>query len=86
MCPVEKVMACQISFIPIASDMYTKEVKKVINLIERSNLQLHVEDFSTTVKGDGQKIWDLIRKIYEEMDPLCKFILEIKISNACGCS
>lgn len=85
MCPVEKVTTCQITFIPIATEDYKEDVNNVLALIAKSGMDHQVGDVSTTIKGDRQKIWELVSKIYEEMDNKCKFVLDLKISNLCGC-
>ncbi len=82
---LEKTVTCQLFFLPIASESYRKDVKKVLEMIVKSGLFFKVGDVSTTVKGEKQKIMDLVSGIFDEMDPKCRFVLDLKLSNICGC-
>ncbi len=82
---VEKTTTCQMSFLPIASKDYKEDIKRVLSLIEKSGLDYRTGEVSTTVKGNRDLIWVLIKDIYDEMDPGCRFVIDLKISNICGC-
>ena len=85
MCPVEKIASCQISFIPIASDDYLAEINKVLNIIMNSGLDYEIGILSTVVKGKKSLVLKLILDLYETMDNLRDFTMDIKLSNLCGC-
>ncbi len=85
MCALEEVMTCEISFIPLQAENYGAEVEKVLALIEKSGLEFHVGLMSTTIRGAGKNVWSLIMRIYEEMYPHNRFVLDLKVSNVCGC-
>lgn len=86
MCSMEKVASCEISFIPIISENYISDVKKVIEIIKSYDLEYDVGILSTTIRGNKAKILNLIRNIYNTMDEVCNFTMDIKISNICGCN
>ncbi|HHT63133.1 MAG: YkoF family thiamine/hydroxymethylpyrimidine-binding protein [Bacillota bacterium] len=83
--PVEKIASCEISFIPIQSDDYIQDVNKVLDIIRLHQLEYSVGILSTTVRGESSKIISLIKDIYEKMDEVCHFTMDIRISNICGC-
>lgn len=85
MCPMEKIASCQIAFTPIVSDNYMDDVKKVLDIINNSGLENSVGVLSTFVRGEKSKVLKLITDIYENMDHVTKFSMDIKISNICGC-
>ncbi len=85
MCPLEKVASCQITFTPIVSDNYMDDVKKILDIIKSSGLENSVGVLSTFVRGEKSKVLKLITDIYENMDNITKFSMDIKISNICGC-
>jgi uncharacterized protein YqgV (UPF0045/DUF77 family) len=85
MCPLEKIASCQITFTPIVSDDYMEDVKQVLDIINSSGLENSVGVLSTFVRGEKSKVLKLITDIYETMDVLTKFSMDIKVSNICGC-
>jgi len=85
MCPMEKIASCQIAFTPIVSDNYIEDVNKVLDIINNSGLENNVGVLSTFVRGEKSKILKLITDIYENMDYVTQFLMDIKISNICGC-
>ncbi len=85
MCPLEKIASCQITFTPIVSDNYMEDVKRVLDIINDSGLENSVGVLSTFVRGEKSKVLKLIKDIYENMDSITKFSMDIKISNICGC-
>jgi uncharacterized protein YqgV (UPF0045/DUF77 family) len=82
---MEKIASCQITFTPIVSDNYMDDVKKVLDIINSSGLENSVGVLSTFVRGEKSKVLKLITDIYENMDSITKFSMDIKISNICGC-
>jgi uncharacterized protein YqgV (UPF0045/DUF77 family) len=82
---MEKIASCQITFTPIVSDNYMDDVKQVLDIINSSGLENSVGVLSTFVRGEKSKVLKLITDIYENMDSITKFSMDIKISNICGC-
>lgn len=85
MCSMEKVASCEIAFIPIESKNYVSDVNKVLDIIRSYQLEEDIGILSTTLRGDKDKILNLIQEIYNTMDGSCSFTMDIKLSNICGC-
>lgn len=85
MCSMEKIASCQISFTPIISDNYINDINKVLDIIKKSNLEYNIGILSTTIRGNKEIVLNLINKVYNTMDDICSFTMDIKISNICGC-
>jgi len=83
--PVEKIASCEISFLPIGDNNYIQNIEKVLEIIRSSNLEYNIGILSTTVRGDKDKIFLLIKEIYDKMEETTNFIMDIMISNTCGC-
>jgi uncharacterized protein YqgV (UPF0045/DUF77 family) len=82
---VEKIASCEVSFIPIQTNDYISYIERVLEIIRASGLEHTVGLLSTTVRGEKSKVLSLIRDIYQSMDEVCSFTMEVKISNICGC-
>lgn len=80
-----KITSCQIAFTPIISEDYIADVNKVLDIIKSYELEYNVDILSTTVRGDKDRILEMITDIYNEMCEICSFTMDIKISNLCGC-
>jgi uncharacterized protein YqgV (UPF0045/DUF77 family) len=85
MCPVEEIISCQISFIPIQSESYIADINIVLDKIIDSGLEYHIGEMSTIIKGSKTNVLSLISNIYDLMAPKCSFVIDIRISNTCGC-
>ncbi|MGI6711814.1 MAG: YkoF family thiamine/hydroxymethylpyrimidine-binding protein [Bacillota bacterium] len=85
MCAMEKIASCQISFLPIGSIDYFEEIGQVLGIIRDSGLEHDIGILSTVVRGEKSLVFQLIKDIYENMDNHCRFTMDIKISNLCGC-
>lgn len=85
MCSMEKIASCQLAFTPIVSDDYIADVNRVLEIISNSGLENEVGVLSTFVRGEKNRVLKLIADIYEEMDGVTNFSMDIKISNICGC-
>jgi len=82
---MEKIASCQLAFTPIVSDDYMGDVNRVLEIISNSGLENEVGVLSTFVRGEKNRVLKLIADIYEEMDGITNFSIDIKISNICGC-
>jgi uncharacterized protein YqgV (UPF0045/DUF77 family) len=86
MCEIQKskVISCQLNFITIGDAEYNKNIEFVLELIKKSGLHCNIGEMSTIIKGDSDKVFFLLNKICSEMQNK-KFIMNISISNICGC-
>lgn len=41
---------------------------------------------SIVIRGDRSRVLKLIADIYEAMEDVCSFTMDIKLSNLCGCT
>jgi len=82
---MEKIASCQLAFTPIVSEDYIVDVNRVLEIISNSGLENEVGVLSTFVRGEKNRVLKLIADIYEEMDGITNFSMDIKISNICGC-
>ena len=85
MCGMEKIIACQISYVPVITDRIDEKVEKILSLIENSGLEWSTSLFATEIKGPKTLIFSLLQEIFEGAEKEGQFILEIKLSNICGC-
>ncbi|SHK25351.1 YkoF family thiamine/hydroxymethylpyrimidine-binding protein [Paramaledivibacter caminithermalis] len=86
MCSMEKIASCEISYIPIMSENYIDDVNRVIDIIKSCELECNIGILSTTIRGNKDRIFSLIKEIYDTMDEVTSFTIDIKISNICGCN
>lgn len=82
---MEKIITCEISFIPIATDDYEADVNKALDIIKSFDLEITVGLMSTTCRGKKELIFEMIEKIFDEMYGQSKFTMDVKLSNECGC-
>lgn len=83
--PMEKIIACELSFLPIGTERYLREVDRVLAIIDESGLDHSVGEMSTVIRGKSVHVWDTLRRVSEIMDGYCHFSMIIKVSNLCGC-
>ena len=84
--PLGQIAACEISFLPLESSSGNDHVSGAIELIKRSGLEHHAGPMSTFMRGDKDKVFQLLKEIYTDMDEKCSFVITVKISNICGCN
>lgn len=80
---MEKMISAELSFSPIDSKDFMKDIESVLALIQASGVEHTVGIMSTTVIGTKSNIMKLIDSIYEGMDERCGFNFHINISNVC---
>lgn len=85
MCAMEKVISCQLSFIPIGDMDYLNHIKIVLDIVKESNLDYIIGEMSTYIKGESEKVFELIQNIFTKMSNIVSFTMDIKLSNICGC-
>ena len=85
MCALDKMISCEIAFTPLGKPDYAADVDRVLHIIEASGMDFEVGAFATVVRGAKDGIFGLLRNIYDAMEAGSGFILDVKISNVCGC-
>lgn len=88
MCSLEKrdIVACQIAYFPIGSKKYLNEIKEILNLIKNSGLDYDFGTMSTIIKGEADKVFDLIKGIHKQaFFKNYGYTMSIMLSNVCGC-
>lgn len=85
MCSMEKVASCEITFMPVMSKDYLGDINKVLDIIKSYDMEYNIGILSTTIRGSKEKIFKMIKEIYDTMDEVTTFTVDIKISNICGC-
>ncbi len=83
---MEKIIGCEISFIPINNNDYINEINEVIAIIADSGLSHTVGAMSTAISGNKEKLFSLIQEIYNKMENKTLFSMQLKLSNICGCN
>jgi uncharacterized protein YqgV (UPF0045/DUF77 family) len=81
-----KIASCQISFIPVLTEDYIQDINKVLEIISSYQLEHEVGVLSTRVRGDKTRMLEMITEIYNTMNEICSFVMDVKISNMCGCN
>ena len=85
MCSVEKIIACQISYLPLRTDRIGEEVGKILSVIRNSGFECSIGVFATEIKGPKKQVFSLIQDIFEVAETEGQFVLDVKLSNICGC-
>lgn len=58
----------QITFIPLYTDHPKEKVQDIIEFLAQHDVEVDVNYLSTTVIGETNVVFDLIREIYDEMN------------------
>lgn len=78
--------SCEITYFPIESKNYLEEISSAIKIIEGYEIEVDVGILSTTIRGNSEVIFQLIKEIYDVMTKEgCNFTINTMISNICGC-
>jgi uncharacterized protein YqgV (UPF0045/DUF77 family) len=54
-------------------------------MLRNSGLEFKVSSFATEIKGSKAGVFSLIEDIFEIAESEGQFVLELKLSNICGC-
>lgn len=57
----------QITYIPLYTDHPKEKVQDLIEFVAQHDVEVDINYLSTSVKGDPEVVFDLIRDIYETM-------------------
>jgi len=82
---VEKMSCAQISFAPLGTEDIESAVSEVIEIIESSGMKRETGAMSTIIWGSPGDLSAMIEKIQTRMNGKTKYIMDIRISNTCGC-
>lgn len=85
MCAVAKVMACQVSYLPLGTDNLDVETDKILEVIRESGLEHSVGALATEVRGPRSELLALIGTMVAVAERESRFVLDVRISNTCGC-
>ncbi|MEX0648336.1 MAG: YkoF family thiamine/hydroxymethylpyrimidine-binding protein [Balneolaceae bacterium] len=70
----------QLTYIPLYSDHPTEQVQDLIEFVAQHDVEVDVNYLSTSIKGDTQVVFDLIREVYDTMtleDKSFRFHIEL---------
>ena len=81
----DRKIACQTSYIPLGTENIEEKVEKVLYMLRNSGLEFKVSSFATEIKGSKARMFSLIEDIFEIAETEGQFVLELKLSNICGC-
>jgi uncharacterized protein YqgV (UPF0045/DUF77 family) len=57
----------QLTYIPLYSDHPKEQVQDLIEFVAQHDVEVDVNYLSTSIKGDTEVVFDLIREVYDEM-------------------
>lgn len=57
----------QLTYIPLYSEHPKEKVQDLLEFVAQHDVEVDVNYLSTSIKGDTDVIFDLIREIYDEM-------------------
>ena len=86
MSDVEKINCSRISFAPLGTKDIESTINEVLAIIEASGLNYKIGSMDTLVWVLPSEISGIIEKIQCEMVGKAKYVLDIRISNTCGCA
>ena len=81
----DRKIACQMSYLPLGTKNIENKVEKILHIIRNSGLEFKVSSFATEIKGSKARMFSLIEDIFEIAETKGQFVLELKLSNICGC-
>ena len=78
-------IACQMSYLPLGTENIEEKVEKILHMLRNSGLEIKVNSFATEIKGSKAEVFSLIEDIFETAETESQFVLDLKLSNICGC-
>ena len=55
------------SVVPLGKEALSKDVSRVIDIIDRSGMEYRLTAMGTVVEGEPEEVWGLIRSCHEKM-------------------
>ena len=83
MCQDEKVISCEVSYLPLDGKT-NGHIEEILSLITNSGLDYEIGYYRTILRGDMDDILSLIRVLYNKADGVGGFVLDVRFSNTCG--
>lgn len=83
MCKDEKVISCEISYLPLDSNT-NSNVEAILDVIKQSGINYKIGSFRTILTGDFDDIMKLIKYIYNKAEIFGGFVIDVRMSNVCG--
>jgi uncharacterized protein YqgV (UPF0045/DUF77 family) len=83
MCENEKVISCEVSYLPLDSNT-NNNVDAILDVIKSSGVDYDIGSFRTILTGDMNDIMKLIKNIYHKAEQYGGFVIDIRMSNVCG--
>ena len=82
--PQTVTLSCQVSFYPLGCGDYLGPIDRVLALIEGSGLEYDIGPMATRLTGESGALFELLRRISEELAPACGYAMTVTLSNVCG--
>jgi len=57
----------QLTYIPLYTEHPKEKVQDLLEVVAQHDVEVDVSYLSTTIKGDTEKVFELVREVYEEM-------------------
>ena len=57
----------QLTYIPLYTDHPKEQVQDLIEFVAQHDVEVDVNYLSTSIKGDTEVVFELIREVYDEM-------------------
>lgn len=82
----ENFMTCQLSFYALNTEDATAEIERVLEIIEKSDVEYEISAMSTFLRGPSNLIFDLVHEIHQLSQILgFNYAMNVTFSNECGC-
>jgi uncharacterized protein YqgV (UPF0045/DUF77 family) len=78
-------MMCQVSYLALGTADFEEQTEKIISVIRDSDLDHRVGSLATEVRGSQADLLALIQEIVAVAGSESRFVLDIRLSNTCGC-
>lgn len=79
-------LSCQLAFYPLETKEISREVKKVLEIINKAPVYAETNALSTSLMGEANLIFSLLEEIATSMDLQgTSYTMQISISNYCAC-
>lgn len=83
------LLSCQIALYPLAAkdtDKVIIEALKAIKPFEKKGLTVEVGSMSTVIKGPDKLVWEVVQVLFNRAaGDNQKIVLNMQVSNECGC-
>ena len=63
MSSLDKIVACQISYLPLKTENVEEKVEKVLYILRNSGLEYKIGSFASEIKGTKARVFSAIKDI-----------------------